>query len=56
MLLEANKELILDHYQHTTRDMNQARVLINEMNFATYISEIKLNLEEHVITTLHEKK
>jgi len=29
MLSEANKELILDHYSHTTKDMNNASLVIN---------------------------
>ncbi len=32
MLSEANKELILDHYLHTTKDMDQAQALINDFH------------------------
>jgi radical SAM superfamily enzyme YgiQ (UPF0313 family) len=30
LLFEANKELIIDHYVHTTKDMNMANKLIND--------------------------
>ena len=47
MLFEANKELILDHCQHTTRDMNQARVLINEFRDLYFGNKVKFRGARH---------
>jgi radical SAM superfamily enzyme YgiQ (UPF0313 family) len=47
MLFEANKELILDHYQHTTKDMNQARALINGFHDLYCGNKIKFRGARH---------
>ncbi len=47
MLFEANKELILDHYQHTTKDMNHARVLINGFRDLYFGNKVKFRGARH---------
>ena len=47
MLFEANKELILDHFSHTTKDIEQAHALINDF-YNLYFGR-KLNSEGHGI-------
>ncbi len=47
MLFEANKELILDHYQHTTKDMNHACVLINGFRDLYFGNKIKFRGARH---------
>jgi radical SAM superfamily enzyme YgiQ (UPF0313 family) len=47
LLLEANKELILDHYLHTNRDMDQAHALINDFQDLYFGNKITFRGARH---------
>ncbi len=47
LLFEANKELIRDHYWHTTRNMDQAQALINDFKGLYFGNKIKFRGARH---------
>ena len=47
MLFEANRELIIDHYQHTTGNMESAHVLINSFHNLYFGNNLKFRGARH---------
>ena len=47
MLLEANKELIIDHYSHTSKDMKRAHTLINDFHNLYFGNKTKFRGARH---------
>jgi len=47
MLFEANKELILDHYSHTSKDMKKAHTLINDFHNLYFGNKTKFRGARH---------
>lgn len=47
LLFEANKELIIDHFEHTTKDMREANKLINSFYNLYFKGEIKFRGARH---------
>lgn len=47
LLFEANKELILEHYAHTTGDMNQAQSIINDFYDLYFLGKTKFRGARH---------
>jgi len=47
LLFEANKELILDHFSNTTKDMDQANALINDFRYLYFENKTKFRGARH---------
>jgi hypothetical protein len=47
MLFEANRDLIIDHYQHTTGNMESAHVLINSFHNLYFGNNLKFRGARH---------
>ena len=47
LLFEANKELIIDHYMHTTKDMNMANKLVNDFHDLYFRDKITFRGARH---------